>query len=178
MRAACEEQPCPCTSSRPYAHCCRAIHADIRAATAPEQVVRARFSARVLGNIDFFRLSIIRRYRQMPSLDELAATIGRERYEAVTIVSSRKQGWFRQRAVVVCRIYESGRKHVSAHTERIHLKREDRAWRVVMIDLVTTQAPSTPRRNAPCPCGSGRKYKRCCAVSPPTSQPVRKPARA
>ncbi len=22
-----------------------------------------------------------------------------------------------------------------------------------------------PKRNAPCPCGSGRKFKRCCGVS-------------
>lgn len=25
-----------------------------------------------------------------------------------------------------------------------------------------TQASKTPGRNAPCPCGSGRKYKQCC----------------
>jgi len=24
-----------------------------------------------------------------------------------------------------------------------------------------------PSRNQPCPCGSGKKYKRCCAIKPP-----------
>lgn len=24
----------------------------------------------------------------------------------------------------------------------------------------------TPSRNQPCPCGSGKKYKRCCAIKP------------
>lgn len=27
---------------------------------------------------------------------------------------------------------------------------------------VMARRPSLPERNAPCPCGSGRKYKRCC----------------
>ena len=31
-----------------------------------------------------------------------------------------------------------------------------------------------PARNAPCPCGSGKKFKRCCGASPP-SAPVRTP---
>lgn len=29
--------------------------------------------------------------------------------------------------------------------------------------------PDTPARNAPCPCGSGKKYKRCCAPDAPAS---------
>ncbi len=26
------------------------------------------------------------------------------------------------------------------------------------------KAEATPERNAPCPCGSGKKYKKCCAL--------------
>ena len=29
---------------------------------------------------------------------------------------------------------------------------------------------STPSRNDPCPCGSGRKYKKCCGTNLPTSR--------
>jgi uncharacterized protein len=32
-------------------------------------------------------------------------------------------------------------------------------------------APGTPARNAPCPCGSGKKYKLCCGATPPTATP-------
>ena len=28
------------------------------------------------------------------------------------------------------------------------------------------KAQSAPNRNAPCPCGSGRKYKKCCGKGP------------
>jgi hypothetical protein len=30
--------------------------------------------------------------------------------------------------------------------------------------LATPKAPQKPERNAPCPCGSQKKYKRCCAL--------------
>jgi SEC-C motif-containing protein len=36
---------CPCTSGRPYASCCRPLHAGEREAPTPEALVRARFSA-------------------------------------------------------------------------------------------------------------------------------------
>lgn len=31
---------------------------------------------------------------------------------------------------------------------------------------VPIRAARTPGRNEPCPCGSGKKYKRCCAANP------------
>src|SRR5215469_3778087 len=35
--------------------------------------------------------------------------------------------------------------------------------------LLTSKAPG---RNDPCPCGSGRKYKQCCAVQPKAGNPA------
>ena len=37
------------------------------------------------------------------------------------------------------------------------------------IDALTPREPirreATPDRNAPCPCGSGKKYKKCCGAT-------------
>ena len=30
-----------------------------------------------------------------------------------------------------------------------------------------------PKRNAPCPCGSGKKFKKCCGKSPTAEQRAR-----
>ncbi len=32
------------------------------------------------------------------------------------------------------------------------------------------KASATPGRNEPCPCGSGRKYKKCCGTNAPASR--------
>lgn len=154
--------PCPCKSGWAYAACCGPVHADIRVARKPEQVVRARYSAQVLGETDFFRESIIREHRTLPQVDEFLGELGHLKYESITVTESTRTGWLQRKATVLCRIYAACRKRVSVHTERIHLKREDHAWRVVTVDLVTHRPETTVGRNAPCPCGSGRKYKRCC----------------
>jgi len=39
---------------------------------------------------------------------------------------------------------------------------EDKAGIGGNVDQIT--AANTPERNAPCPCGSGKKYKKCCAL--------------
>ena len=40
----------------------------------------------------------------------------------------------------------------------------------------TTAAGARPDRNDPCPCGSGLKYKKCCAIRPRIAQAVQAPA--
>jgi uncharacterized protein YchJ len=121
---------CPCASGKTYAECCKLVHEDIRSARKPEQVVRARFSAQVLGNMDFFRQSIVSKYRSLPSVDNLAITIGRQRIQSVTILRTNRQGWLRRGATVECRV-SMGEKHVSSHQERAYLKRDSGAWRVL-----------------------------------------------
>jgi uncharacterized protein YecA (UPF0149 family) len=34
----------------------------------------------------------------------------------------------------------------------------------VLVKRVRTANPPAAARNAPCPCGSGKKYKRCCRI--------------
>jgi hypothetical protein len=38
--------------------------------------------------------------------------------------------------------------------------------------IATPKDPPKPERNAPCPCGSQKKYKRCCALKPASERPV------
>ncbi|THF56582.1 UPF0149 family protein [Pseudothauera rhizosphaerae] len=36
----------------------------------------------------------------------------------------------------------------------------------VQVDVPSAAAPGGPGRNDPCPCGSGKKYKKCCGADP------------
>lgn len=58
------------------------------------------------------------------------------------------------------------------HVEEARFVRDGGAWRfhsVIEADDGPQFVPVTPRssvgRNDPCPCGSGRKHKRCCGVA-------------
>ena len=48
---------CPCNPSKLYKNCCRKAHQNIHSVTTPEQLMRSRYSAFVLGNIDYLQKS-------------------------------------------------------------------------------------------------------------------------
>lgn len=45
--------PCPCTSGAPYRDCCRPIHKGLRHPERPSELVRARYAAYAVGDVDF-----------------------------------------------------------------------------------------------------------------------------
>lgn len=46
-------QECPCGSGRPYADCCRPLHVGRRQASTPEELMRSRYSAFVVGDAEY-----------------------------------------------------------------------------------------------------------------------------
>ncbi len=48
---------CPCNPTKLYKDCCRKAHLDIRSVTSAEQLMRSRYSAFVLANIDYLQKS-------------------------------------------------------------------------------------------------------------------------
>ena len=48
---------CPCGSNKSYKICCEPIHKDISQAKIPLELMKSRYSAYVLGNIDFLMTS-------------------------------------------------------------------------------------------------------------------------
>ncbi len=45
--------PCPCTSGAPYRDCCQPVHKGQRVAATPSEMLRARYAAYAVGDIDF-----------------------------------------------------------------------------------------------------------------------------
>jgi len=155
--------PCPCGSKLPYGNCCQPIHINIRTAKLPEQIIRARFAAMAIGNMDFFRQSIILMSRHMLDAEVLLARLKHQIFHSIKITHVERKGVLRRAAVIHSQITKGKRGKLTTHTERTCLKREAFAWRVVNIDLVATDIrPPKGGKNVPCPCGSGRKYKHCC----------------
>jgi uncharacterized protein len=55
----------------------------------------------------------------------------------------------------------------SAAVDMLHLSVESIHvyWRLPIEQRAATRASRKPARNDPCPCGSGRKFKKCCALA-------------
>jgi SEC-C motif-containing protein len=56
---------CPCSSEQLYIDCCKKIHNNPNSANSPEKLMRARYSAFVLYNVDFLK------YTQYPPTRKL-----------------------------------------------------------------------------------------------------------
>ena len=144
---------CPCGSGKAYADCCGPLHDGTPAPTA-EALMRSRYCAFVLGNAPYLLSSWHSRTRPASlDLSDDVAWIGLE------IIRTAEGGSDDDTGIVeFIAHYRSSEGEGQMH-EVSRFRREGGRW--VYRDAVPGTG-SKPSRNAPCPCGSGKKYKRCC----------------
>ncbi len=157
---------CPCGSGRTYEECCSPFHrGETRPATA-EALMRARYTAFVRGEIPFLRESCTASARQQFD-DEAARRWSRDsEWKGLEIIHTERGAEKDEHGTVefIAR-YRTGDKDVEHH-EFAKFVREEDGWRfvdsrVVGVDPYVRDTPKVGR-NDPCPCGSGKKHKKCC----------------
>jgi SEC-C motif-containing protein len=164
---------CPCRAggAEPllYSQCCQP-YLEGRPAPTAEALMRSRYSAYALGNIDYLHDSLApearydfdrkavthwSRQSQWLGLDILATEAGREGDETGYVE-------------FVAHFATGG--ETLAHRERslFRFEADDGRWYFVE-EANRKSAPivkgAQPGRNDPCPCGSGKKYKKCCGAA-------------
>lgn len=149
---------CPCGSGAPYADCCGPRHDGTRPAETAEALMRSRYAAFALGKGEYLAAT-----HDAPSSPREVAELSRWAGSVTwlgLVVQSREAGGEGDAAGHVeftARYLEDGAV-VSLH-ERSAFRRTDGRWRYVS---GTPEVTATKvERNAPCPCGSGRKFKQC-----------------
>jgi SEC-C motif-containing protein len=158
-----ESTTCPCGTGAAYRACCGRFHAGAPAPTALE-LMRSRYAAYVRGEIDY--LARTHDPETRAAMDVAAATQwSRETdWAGLEIVATSAGGRDDETGVVefIAR-GSTGGKPFMLH-ERSRFRRDEGRW--VYIDgdaprVAPAESAATPGRNEPCPCGSGKKYKKC-----------------
>lgn len=161
---------CPCGSGRSHAHCCGPfVDGGAEPATA-EALMRARYTAHTLADIDY----IVRTHDPAgrEDIDREATRRWAERAEWLGLELLRTEaggpGDAAGTVEFVAHFRERGERR--RHHEVAEFRRdEDGHWRFVdgQPPQPATVRRASPRvgRNDPCPCGSGRKYKKCCGAN-------------
>ncbi|NOI66522.1 YchJ family protein [Vibrio sp. 99-8-1] len=150
---------CPCGSRLNYADCCQPIHLNHHEATEPEQLMRARFSAHKLKLIDFVVATYHPSCHAENERQGIAESINLD-WQRLEIVdaptASEEQGWVEFKAYV----NDDDGEHCMH--ERSRFIKENSLW--YYLDGTFPQQAVTKKvaRNEPCPCASGKKYKKCC----------------
>ncbi len=137
--------PCPCGSGQALHDCCGRYHGGEAAPTA-EALMRSRYSAFVLRLSDYL-------------LDTWHASTRPLNLD----ISSDDTPWLRLLIIATegehvefAAFYSGGQLH-----ERSRFLREEGRWYYLDGEILPPIAEKAGR-NAPCPCGSGKKFKRCC----------------
>jgi SEC-C motif-containing protein len=160
------EEQCPCGSTIPYAECCGPVIAGERPAATAEQVMRARYSAYVKKEMDYILSSLHPDHRG--DYDEKSTRAWAEKavWQGLRIVQATAGGEGDEEGQVefIASFSEDGVQQ--DHHELATFSRAGGAWHFVTGEMVRPKpvvrdAPKVGR-NDPCPCGSGKKYKKCC----------------
>ena len=146
---------CPCGSGRSYEACCRIVHADHGRALLPEELLRARYTAYVLGKDDFLLRSWD--YATRPAAIDLSAPI---RWLQLLIAEAQPVNGQSRSAEIRYTALFIEQKRLVELTERATFVRRAGLW--YYADGTANAQTFKLAAQTPCPCGSGRKFKRCC----------------
>ncbi len=160
---------CPCGSTQEYTQCCALIHQNPQQTPSAEKLMRSRFCAFVLDNADF----IIKTYHS-----SCHASLSSSQIEQATklewlkleIVSTQQNS---NESFVEFKAWFNENNQLQLLHEKSRFVKEliNDQWCWRYIDGEHIESIDTPKekqqsakinRNAPCPCNSGKKYKKCC----------------
>ena len=155
---------CPCGSNVEYAACCEPIITEKKNAETAEQLMRARYSAHVKVDVDFIYNSTHPDGREEYDHKGTKSWAENSEWHGLEIIETTAGGLDDATGEVefIARFRDKGSVH--SHHERGQFKRENKQWLFTEGNMVKSAPLSVTKvgRNETCPCGSGKKYKKCC----------------
>ncbi len=146
------EPLCSCGSAKYYCDCCQIIHRGNQANNALT-LMRARYSAHVLGLYDFIVASTLPSQQPLLEVAALAEWNSSIKWQQLTVHSHVHLGALHTLVSFVADFEQQGK--VQQHAEK-SLFVFNQQWYFVHPALAKVAV------NAPCICDSGIKYKKCC----------------
>ncbi len=156
---------CYCGSGRVYDKCCGPLVAGREHAVTAEALMRSRFSAHCVGEYGYLEVTACPRLHGGISAEEIQEWSTHMHWNKLTVL--RVEGGSEQdsRGVVEFQAEYTMRGVPQILHETSTFVRSDRQWCYedghVHSRTIRREAPKTGR-NAPCACGSGQKFKKCC----------------
>lgn len=148
------QQACPCGSGLEYGECCAPLHRGEHNAATAEALMRSRYSAFVLKLPDYLSAT----WHPSTRPDDLDLSGDDTQWQRLRIIAT-EAGWAGDDVGMVEFIayHEGGQLH-----ERSRFVRQEGRWFYVDGEISPPVKQGKAGRNDPCPCGSGKKFKKCC----------------
>lgn len=162
-------QQCHCGSDRPFTECCAPFIDGSATPPTAEALMRSRYSGYAERAVDYLGETLHPDHRADWDRDATQRWAEGAEWMGLQIVDTEagqpgdQQGW-----VEFIATYKEG-DTLKRHHERSRFEAKDGRWYYVDGEMPKpqTQRNEAPKvgRNDPCPCGSGKKYKKCCGAA-------------
>jgi SEC-C motif-containing protein len=159
-------ETCPCGLEQSYEECCGALISGAKQAETAEQLMRSRYSAYAKVEMEYVRDTTHPDVVGEFDMKDSTRWAESSNWQSLEIVETEKGGTDDETGIVefVATYEQKGKYH--KHHERSTFKKVDGKWffedghGVKPKQFIRKESKVRP--NDPCPCGSGRKHKKCC----------------
>ncbi len=170
------QETCPCRARAEeneklaFAACCGPFLARTAQPPTAEALMRSRYSAFVKGDIDYLHDTLAADQRKDWSRESTEDWAKKSEWLGLDIVATEQGGESDDTGVVTFAAHFIRDGKTLSHKEKSLFRRESKDGRWVFAgELSLKSAPvvlgKQPGRNDPCPCGSGKKFKKCCGAA-------------
>lgn len=142
---------CPCGSRKQYLECCEPLHRGVQKAENPEQLMRSRYSAFALGEAAYLLKTSTSEHHAADELEQLEAQMGQVEWLKLEVLDAHDD-------IVEFKAYYRDESGIHLLHEKSRFVFDGSGWLYDEGTLFNTKI----ERNEACPCGSGKKYKKCC----------------
>ncbi len=143
---------CICGLDKEYDKCCGAIIKELRVVSSPEELMRSRYSAYVNADARYLLLSCVKenQYEEdIELIEDFSSQVDWLKLDVLKV----------DRNTVEFKAYYRDKEQIQVLHEKSNFVLEDGVWKYKDGELHKSKI----ERNESCPCGSGKKYKKCCA---------------
>lgn len=154
-------EPCPCNSGRPHSSCCEPLISGKGMAITAEALMRSRYTAYVVKNVDY----LLRTWH--PSTKPTHIDLGTiPEWYGLQIMRTEAGDEYDSNGTVEFKATSLSQGKILQLHEKSRFVKDHDQWLYVDGDIKGDR-PAVVRvkkvgRNEPCPCGSGKKFKKCC----------------
>ncbi len=161
-----ETMQCPCGSGRELAACCGPYLEGTALPAAPEALMRSRYTAHCLGRYDYLVDSTHPQFRDELSAEEIKEWSELMSWQELEILETRNGAPEDETGEVSFLAHYTLKGMPQKLREDAFFRKEEGRWYYVegTVHGAEPARRESPKigRNDPCPCGSGKKYKKCC----------------
>lgn len=142
---------CICGLNEDFEVCCGAIISHKRSAKTPEELMRSRYSAYVKADARYLLLSSVKENQHPDEIEHIENFCAQVEWLKLDVLQA-------QNDTVEFKAYYKDNEGVKLLHEKSNFIQEDGEWKYKDGELYNSKI----ERNEACPCGSGKKYKKCC----------------